>query len=237
LNQEDYLTLPLLNAPGFFHFFGTKNLTEETVKVSHNGRSLRLTQVHGDGIIKADTKTADRLPGDALVTDCQGVLITIFTSDCLPVIIIDPSHYAVAIVHAGWRGSLLRIVAKTVLAMTEAYGSDPASLLIGMGHRIGPCCFEVGREVWEQVEREPDYQDGVIAQRHGEKAWIDIARLNRIQLLQAGVTPEHIADANVCTCCHPERFNSYRRDHIKGQNMMSGVGVTTPGGNTAPLGL
>ncbi len=225
--MEDSITLPLLNRLGFFHFFGTKRLDEGCVKGCNDGRALRLTQVHGNNIIKADAKTADRLPGDALMTDQSGVLLTIFTSDCLPVIIIDPNHHAVAIAHAGWRGSLLRISQKTISAMTDAYGSDPSSLLVGMGHRIGPCCFEVGRDVWEQVEGDPDYQEGVqegvIARRHGEKAWIDIPRLNRIQLLQFGVKPENIADANICTCCHPEQFNSYRRDHIKGQNMVSGV--------------
>jgi hypothetical protein len=221
--MEEHLTLPLLSRLGFFHFFGTKELNEEGAKGLHHGRSLRLTQVHGDGIVKADTNTENRLSGDALMTDQAVVLLTIFTSDCLPVIIIDPHHHAIAIAHAGWRGSLLRIAAKTIFAMIKEYGSDPGVLLVGMGHRIGPCCFEVGSEVWEQIENTPAYSDGVIARKQGEKAWVNIARLNRVQLLDAGVKPENIADANICTFCHPETFNSYRRDHIKGQNMISGV--------------
>ncbi|MBI3358661.1 MAG: peptidoglycan editing factor PgeF [Nitrospirae bacterium] len=220
---EEYLTLPLLDRPGFFHFFGTKALSEEQAKGVHDGRSLRLTQVHGDGIVKSDTGTENKLVGDALMTDQLGVLITVFTADCLPVIIIDPNRHAVAIVHAGWRGSLLRIVAKTVSAMARSYGSDPGSLLVGMGPRIGPCCFEVGQEVWGQVEIDPAYSAGVISRKRGDKAWVNLPHLNRIQLLNTGVKPDNIADADLCTVCHPNMFNSYRRDKVKGQNMVSGV--------------
>lgn len=222
--NKQALTLPLLNQPGFFHFFGTKALTEERAKGFNDGRSVRLLQVHGDAIVKVSGAKTERMPtGDALITDHPGILLTIFTSDCLPVIIIDPNHHAAAIVHAGWRGSLLRITAKTVSAMTKAYGSDPCDLVIGMGHRIGPCCFEVGRDVWEQIEQTPIYLDGVIVRKQGEKAWIDLARLNRILLLETGVKVENIADADLCTVCHPELLHSYRRDKIKGQNMVSGV--------------
>ncbi len=218
MNQTPTLTLPLLNVPGIFHFFGTKNLTEEAAKGMGGRHGVRLSQVHGDTIVSVDAKTTGKPTGDALMTDQPGVLLNIFTSDCLPVIFIDPNHHAIAIAHAGWRGSFLGIAKKTVSAMTKTYGSNPASLLVGMGHRIGPCCFEVGREVWEQVK-----QNGVIVRKQGEKAWINLALLNRNQLLETGVKPENIADADVCTFCDPARFNSYRRDHIKGQNMVSGV--------------
>lgn len=235
--SEETLTLPLLNRAGLSHFFGTKTLTEDQAKALHGGPSARLLQVHGDTVVTVGTTIEGRPTGDALMTDAPGVLITIFTADCLPVIIADPNRPAIAIVHAGWRGSLLRIVAKTVLAMTKMYGSDPATLLIGMGPKIGPCCFEVGREVWEQVAMEPMYSDGVLVRQQGEKGWIDLARLNRILLLNAGVKPENIADINLCTVCHPNLFHSYRRDKVKGQNMISGVGVRPPAGIQPSLGL
>jgi len=225
--MEEFFTLPLLSRSGFSHFFGTKTFTQAKAKAFHNGRSARLIQVHGDGIIKiSHAETEEMSTGDALMTDCPGVLITIFTADCLPVIIIDPNHHAVAIAHAGWRGSLLRIVEKTVFAMAKDFGSNPDALLVGLGHRIGQCCFEVGREVWQQVEKEPCFSSGVITRKEGEKAWVDIAGLNRILLLNAGVKPENIADADICTVCHPEIFHSFRRDKVKGQNMVSGVAIT-----------
>jgi len=225
LDSKEALILPLLDLPGFFHFFGTKELTEDRAKETYGNRSVRLLQVHGDTIVKVSSaEKEERLAGhvaptgDALMTDRPGILLTIFTSDCLPVIIIDPNHHAVAIAHAGWRGSFLGIAKKTVAEMTKAYHSDPSTLLVGMGHRIGPCCFEVGAEVWQQVKN-----DGVLVRQQGEKGWIDLARLNHIQLVESGVKPENIADADICTACHKEQFNSYRRDHIKGQNMVSGV--------------
>ena len=235
MNKEEYISLPLLNRPGFFHFFGTKALTEERAKDAVRGKAVRLIQVHGDAVVKICPAETEERPaehvaqrGDALMTDCEGVLITMFTSDCLPVIIIDPNQMAVAIVHAGWRGSLLRIVAKTVAALIKEYGADPSALLVGMGPRIGPCCFEVGREVWQEIENEPTYSAGIIVRQQGEKAWINLSRLNRIQLLGAGVRHDNIADADICTHCHPHLFNSYRRDHIKGQNMVSGVLLRKP---------
>ena len=228
--MEEFFTLPLLNRSGFSHFFGTKTFTEAKAKAMNDGRFVRLIQVHGDGIIKISHPEIEERPvGDALMTDRPGVLITVFTADCLPVIIIDPNHYAVAIAHAGWRGSLLRISEKTVFEMAKDFGSDPDSLLVGLGHRIGRCCFEVGREVWQQIEKEPFFSNRVITRKEGEKAWVDIARLNRILLLNAGVKPEHIADADICTVCHPEIFYSFRRDGIKGQNMVSGVAITANG--------
>ena len=231
LNQEEYLTLPLLDRPGFFHFFGKKELSEDAVNLFSKGRFVRLLQVHGDGIVQSPTATEGRPTGDALITDQPGTFLTIFTADCLPVIIIDPNRRAIGISHAGWKGTLLRIVAKTVSAMTQAYGSDPSSLLIGMGPRIGPCCFEVDQDVWGQIESNLDYKEGVLVRKQGGKGWISLAQLNRIQLLSAGIKPENIADTELCTRCHPNLFHSYRRNKIKGQNMVNGVGMgITPSG-------
>ncbi|MEK7748164.1 MAG: polyphenol oxidase family protein, partial [Nitrospirota bacterium] len=167
-------------------------------------------------------KTDEKLSGDSLMTNRSGLLLTIFTADCLPVIMIDPDHRAAAIIHAGWRGSLLKIAAKTVSAMTKKYGTNPASLFVGMGHRIGPCCFEVGRDVWEPIEKEEAYE-GVVTRKANDKGYVDLYRLNRIQLIATGILPEKMAALEVCTACHPEQFHSYRRDHIRGQNMVSGV--------------
>lgn len=221
---QDYLTLPLLNRPGFFHFFGKKGLSEADAKtLNKDGSFVRSCQIHGDDIIPiSDVEATEKPTGDCLMTNRPGLLISIFTADCLPVILIDPEHRATAIVHAGWRGSLLRIVEKTVAAMTKKYDTDPQSLLVGMGHRIGPCCFEVGPDVLEPIEKEKSYQ-GVVTKKMGEKGWIDLYQINRVQLKAADVLSNHIAALDVCTACHPETFHSYRRDHVKGQNMVSGV--------------
>jgi YfiH family protein len=223
--KQDCLALSLLDRPDFFHFFGMKGLSEETAKGLHAGKgSSRVFQVHGDEIITVTDRETQTKPlhGDSIMTDRAGMLLTIFTADCLPVIMIDPNRRAVAIVHAGWRGSLLKITAKTILAMTKTYGSNPNDLLVGLGHHIGPCCFEVGREVWEPIEKEAEYRE-VVTHKAGDSGWVDLSRMNSIQLMAAGVLHEHIATLNDCTACDPARFHSYRRDHVRGQNMVSGV--------------
>jgi YfiH family protein len=254
LNTKDYITLSLLDRPGFFHFFGTKDINEKRARDLNACPFFYLEQVHGDTVVQVgatapsdEDSPAGGVPprwgcknetGDALMTDQAGFLMTVSTADCLPVIIIDPNRGAVAIAHAGWRGSLLQIAEKTVSAMTKAYGSQPNTLIAGIGPCIGPCCFEVGREVWEGAERQSSIDDAVIVSRRGEKANIDLARLNFIQLVKSGLLPDNIQTSGLCTVCHPKLFNSYRRDKVRGNNMVSGVrvGATAPGGITALVG-
>ncbi len=223
LTQPNYLTLPNLDQSGFFHFFGTRGLNEDGVKRFNEGAYLRLRQVHGNEIVSVCGEVLPGTIGDALMTNRPGTLMTVSTADCLPIVIIDPDRFAASVIHAGWRGTVLNISAKVVLEMRRAYQSNPSSLWAGIGPGIGSCCFEVGREVWQEIEQRYAYGCDVVVSKEGEKAKIDLVRLNQLQLLEAGLLPDRIADMRLCTVCNPSLFYSYRRDKSKVRNMMSGV--------------
>ncbi len=215
-----------MDRAGFFHFFGTMALDEEGVGRLNNGPWLRPRQVHGDTVVIADRgmDTGSIPPtGDGLTTNNPGILLAVSTADCLPIVLIDPVSSAASVIHAGWRGTVLNIAKRAVLTMQGAYGSVPSNLVIGIGPGIGRCCFEVGGDVWQTIEKQYAYADAVISDREGEKAKVDLKALNRLQLIEAGVSSNQIADLNLCTACNPSLFHSYRRDKMKRGNLISGV--------------
>ena len=124
----------------------------------------------------------------------------------------DPIRSAVAAVHAGWRGTVAKIVPKAIAAMGDRFGTMPADLHAAIGPGIGKCCYEVGPEVAEQF--------GLTGRGH-----IDLPEANRRQLVEAGVAPERIYVAGLCTKCHGEDFHSFRRDKDVAGRMYSFAGI------------
>ena len=128
-------------------------------------------------------------------------------------------HRAVAAVHAGWRGTVQRIAYETIAAMREKFSSRPEQLQVAIGPGIGRCCYEVGREVaaqFRQYDSVPN--DGT------QPVHLDLAAINRRQLEQAGVPPEQIYLAGLCTMCNAE-FHSFRRERTHAGRMLSWVGI------------
>lgn len=156
--------------------------------------------------------------GDALISDKPGIALAIRTADCLPVLIADPLHRAVGAVHAGWRGTALEIVPKTIRAMGQRFGSRQEDLVIAIGPGIGGCCFEVGPEVAQKFAAFfPERQD--LAGR----AKIDLAETIRRQLGRNGGSVGQLALSGLCTVCQPELFHSYRRDREAAGRMVSAI--------------
>ena len=192
---------------------------------------LLLKQIHSDCVVEAG---ADAPPhdADAVLAALPGVWLPVRTADCLPILLADPVHHAVAAVHAGWRGVVSGIAAKTVAGMIRRYGSRPAGLLAAIGPGIGVCCFEVGPEVADQFriahpgalreaqEIAPQTREGL-----REKAHIDLAAAVVKQLTDAGILPERIAQARLCTRCDAALFESWRRDRESAGRMISAIRV------------
>ncbi len=155
-----------------------------------------------------------RLPEtDALVTADAGVCLMVLSADCVPVLLYEPVRRVVAAVHAGWRGTVARIAMETVKVMQQQFGCCPGSILAGIGPSIGKCCFEVDEEVAVSFKRLfPDAGEVVFAGRSPGKFQVDLWAANRKELVDAGLKPEHIEVAGMCSVCHPEHFFSYRRD-------------------------
>ncbi len=173
-------------------------------------------QIHSADVrILRDETDADGEPAacDALTTRIGRTLLAVQTADCLPVLIADEKTGACAAVHAGWRGTLAGIVARTIEKMQLHHGSSPADLHLALGPAISAEVFEVGPEVVEAFEREFDYAGELISNRKaGGKAHLNINLANARQAIGAGVPPERIYDSRLCTWLRNDLFFSYRRE-------------------------
>ena len=161
---------------------------------------------------------------DALVTNVPGVCIAVSTADCVPVLLYAPDVKAVAAVHAGWRGTVQRIAAKTVRFLIDEYGADPCLMKAGIAPSIGPDAFEVGEEVVDAF-REAGFEMQPILRRNADtgKAHIDLWEANRLQLLTEGLSAGNIELAGICTYTHSDEFFSARRLGIKSGRILSGI--------------
>lgn len=204
-------------------------------------RLLRLKQVHGHRVIVA--RAAEPLPSltdassapsfvaeaDILLSDDPSVALAIQVADCVPLLVADRATCAVAAAHAGWRGTAANVAAITVEGLAREFGSQAANLVAVHGPSIGPCCYEVGEELvgkfgasgFGAAVNRWFSADGVGSLR------LDLWRANRDQLEAAGVTPENIHQAGLCTAHHPRLFPSYRRDG-KGTGRIAAV-IRAPG--------
>lgn len=177
-------------------------------------------QVHGDRVARVGRGEAGRgalaretaIPDvDALITDESGLTLIIGCADCVPVYLVDPDRSAIGLAHAGWRGTVGKIAAKTVTAMTEDFGSRPGRLLAAIGPSIGPCCYEVDETVAGPLREAfpEDWPRLLTAGRPGH--WrADLWTANRVALLQAGLGEDRIRAASLCTACYPKTFFSHR---------------------------
>jgi len=165
-----------------------------------------LKQIHS-GIVLLGEQIGCAGEGDALVTARAGVPVSVRTADCYPILLADNRNRAVAAVHAGWRGTAARIVIRTLEEMYRLYGTAAADVYAAIGPGIGECCYEVGADVARQF--------GLEAGR------IDLAAINRRQLLDAGVAENRIDVLGGCTKCDAHLFHSYRRDQLAAGRMVS----------------
>jgi hypothetical protein len=146
-----------------------------------------------------------------MITNVPGIALAVTIADCAPLILYDPTRHALAVVHAGWRGTVAGIAAAAVEAMRAAYGTQPSDLWAGVGPSIGPCCYEVGDEVIDAW-----LAGGIVDSQRavtpgpGERQHFDLWSANHLQLMATGVPSEHIEVAQRCVRCEMGRFFSHR---------------------------
>lgn len=197
-------------------------------------RLLLPHQVHGteNRVVSADfftLPTGERriiLDGaDSIMTDIPGVCIGVSTADCIPVLLYDPVHRAGCAVHAGWRGTVKRIVLKSVAEMVAAYDTKPSDLLAIIGPGISLEHFEVGQEVYDEFEQASFDMSAIT--RKLNKWHIDLPECNRLQLLQAGVASQCIRMSGmICTYAHSDEFFSARRLGVESGRIFTGILLT-----------
>ncbi len=209
-------------------------------------RLISLQQIHSDVIHLFDAAPSEPCRGDASATNRSGLLLGVQTADCVPILLVDPKERAIAAVHAGWRGTLQRIVVKTIGRMHMQFGTDPAGLLAAIGPAIGGCCYEVGTEVATQFQSQfadaPEWFDEF---RTGDEPnpiqWLNmqppghqpppknvllhLRKANRSQLLDVGLRAPNIFVSDLCTACRRDLLFSYRKEGPQSGRLMSVIGI------------
>ncbi len=226
-DEEPLITIPRWNQVSFLaHGFGRKGLTPAALKARWPGCVIVTTkQVHSDKLNFIESVPKSQPVGDGLATDKPGFWLVVKTADCLPILLADLEHRAVAALHCGWRGTVERLAEKAVAALSERYGSDPAALLAAFGPCVQKHCYEVGEDVkarfeaaglpLDDLEPHPNKKD---------KYLLDLQGANRFQLLRAGVEPGGMNFIGDCTHCEPS-LHSFRREKESAGRMLSFVGL------------
>lgn len=207
---------------------------------------VSLHQIHSDVVRIFDATPGKQCKGDALATNRKGLLLGVRTADCSPVLVVDPKKRVVAAIHAGWRGTLARIVAKTVGQVQMEFKSDPKDMLAAIGPTIGGCCYEVGTEVaadfsakfsnaaefFDELRTgdEPNPLQWLNMMPPGHqpppnKVLLDLKKANRLQLLEAGVLEKNIFVSELCTSCDVDRLFSYRKEGAMSGRLLSVIGI------------
>lgn len=200
--------------------------TERNAELPYH--AVQANQVHGCKIREVTDALVSReeLKGvDALVTNVVGIAISVRTADCIPILLYDPVHWAIAAVHAGWRGTLQRISTKTIEVMHELYGTSACDLKAVIGPGIGPDSYQIGFEVADAFQK-AGFPMEQILEDHGEITsesqnsmsgglHLDLWLTNRLLLEEAGVCKENIHVAGICTYLNNDRFFSARREGVK----------------------
>jgi polyphenol oxidase len=210
----------------------------------------RLDQCHGDVIHRLGAVPATALRGDALLSTTPGLLIGVQIADCVPILLVDRRHRAVAAVHAGWRGTLARIAEKTIGRMKMEFDTRAEDILAAIGPAIGGCCYEVGPEVAQafagQFPEARQWFEGPFDhlsngddpapfpwlsmtppghEAPAPRVRLDLRAANRWLLEASGVPAAQIVSSSLCTSCRKELFFSHRRDHGKTGRMMAVIGI------------
>lgn len=223
--MPDFLSIPpLANERGVVHGFSTAKMgsmgVTRTVDADHVAESRRrfaralnlnpegLTvagAVHGTDIARVDRPLPLVKDVDGLVTNQPGVALFATFADCLPIVVFDPSHHAVGLAHAGWRGTEAGVARSLVKAMRKEFGTYAPDLRVGIGPGICGQCYEVGPEFAEK------FPEAVLKPTADGKLLLDLVEANRLQLIEAGCDSKRIRALEFCTF-ESERLFSHRRN-------------------------
>ncbi len=210
---------------------------------------VHLKQIHSSLVQRVKAAPQEPLAGDGLITDVPGLLLAIKTADCVPVLVADVKRRAVGAFHAGWRGTVARVVEKGIGEMRRQFGSLPRDLRAAIGPSIRRCCYQVGAEVRAEFDSQFCYADELFeevfdanaihvrypllflnqrAPGHGDlgpEIHLDLAEANRRQLVDSGLREEHVSVMHGCTACDTTRFFSHRAQFGRTGRMMAVIGI------------
>ena len=192
-----------------------RSLLSKAIGMNLN-RAAHVHQIHSDKILQLaagqEPKEGSLGEGDGLITNVTGIPIMILVADCLPVLFYDPVHKAIGLAHAGWRGTVSHVAAKTLLAMGEAYMTRPEETKVALGPCIGSCCYEVGADVRKEFTGVFPWGEEVMRVSSKGHWTLDLAAANARQLREVGVREENLIQSNLCTVKNIDLFYSHRAE-------------------------
>lgn len=167
---------------------------------------------------------------DAIITQERGIALALSFADCTPILLYDPVQQGIGIAHGGWRGTARGVVFATIDAMVARFGSRPQDIYAGIGPTIGACCYEITETVQQFFTGERQFENNPTAEQYRKAVHesavfstvqlarrsslrIQLDQTNYRQLLMAGLSPDHIELADICTSCHKDRFFSHRSEN------------------------
>ena len=242
MSEDQYLTIPTLEQrTGIRHAFTTRQsglgarnsgfkLPEDWNAVAgffsiDPDRVVTVNQVHGETIIIVDDKnfrTMRSVQADAMITNTPGIAIGVETADCVPILLYAPEVSVVGAVHAGWRSTVQKIVQKAVIKIRDEFRADPAEMIAAIGPAIGPECYEVDDPVMVRVREAFSFWKDLTASRGNDRWSLNLAKANKMELIQAGLQEKNIHSLGMCTCCRKDLFYSFRAEGRTGR-MLSAI--------------
>ena len=197
-------------------------ISDDRLVMPHQVHLTKVTQIDERFMALGATERQETLEGvDALMTNLRGVCIGVSTADCIPVLLYDGEHQVVCAIHAGWRGTVKRVVVKAIEAMKFAYDTRPQQLMAQIGPGIHLDSFEVGDEVYEAFAQEGFDMSSI---SHREEKWhIDLPQCNRLQLTASGLEPQNVKVSPVCTYQQASDYFSARRLGVNSGRIFTGI--------------
>lgn len=192
------------------HGFGTRQANPEA--------DITIRQIHSDRVLNTRAICDREAEGDALITDEIGKSIGVRTADCVAILLLDCQKRAVAVIHAGWKGTAANLVEQTLGGMHSSFRSSPSDIYAAIGPCIRCCCYEVGDDVAAKFASLFPEWEPITCKRK-----LDLSEANCRQMRAAGIRSEHIFDSGLCTTCQTAQFFSYRREPDNPGRMIAAI--------------
>lgn len=165
----------------------------------------------------------DLISVDAMITEKKGIFLSILTADCVPILLFDKVKKVIAVSHAGWKGTVLKITQKTAIKMHDEFNCNYEDLVVGIGPSISPQVYEVGLDVINEFKQAFANYEQILSPISDEKSLLNLWKANEIQLTELGVKSENIQISGICTFSDSENFYSARKSKGKTGRFASGI--------------
>ena len=211
-SNESEFTLSLSSSPDRTKILRNRSLLASAIGITASELYFP-SQVHKTKILEVTRSTVheELLDTDALLTNEPRICIAVMSADCVPILVVDKKNQAVAAVHSGWRGTVARILEKTLCEMERLFGTKGENVWAGIGPSVSMDSYEVGQDVVQEVKQSFSCHGDLLTPTENKKAKLDLWKANQVQLVEFGVPPQQIEFADLCTVKHNRHFFSARK--------------------------